>query len=78
MKIPENINTWITEEGMLSDNIEGDNENFDKIWRHLDDGPIPKELYFEMYKEVMSAMPAIDMERIERESRAQDGWSYPY
>lgn len=78
MKIPEKINTWITEEGMLSDNLQGENtdKNFDAIWKHLDDGPIPKELYFEMYKQVALSMPAIDLERKEKEEKIQEGWSY--
>ena len=47
MKIPEEINRWITE---------GD-------WSHLNEGEISFEEYIKMYRKVIKEMPEIDMEK---------------
>lgn len=52
MHIPEELNKRITE----------------KDWSHLNEGILPLSEYMEMYKEVITEMPKIDMEKSERES----------
>ena len=47
MKIPEKMNDWITN---------GD-------WSHLNEGPIPMEEYFALYRECALAMPVVDKEK---------------
>jgi hypothetical protein len=51
MKIPEDINNWIT--------------NHD--WTHLNDGVLPLKTYTKMYESVIQEMPKVDAQRVMKE-----------